>query len=206
MCRIKICGIQRVEDVDYINRCLPEYAGFIFAPSRRRVDVEHARCLIRSMDGRIKKVGVFVNEEVEEVISVAKLCGLDVLQLHGEEAPEQIAVLKDQIDSVEVWKAVRIQGIESMEQLSHYQPDAFLLDSYSKESYGGTGKTFDWSIAARVSEKYRVVLAGGLYSGNVVEARNMVRPYCIDVSSGVETEGYKDDHKIREFIYTARAY
>lgn len=204
MCNIKICGIRRLEDVHLLNRYLPEYAGFIFAPSLRRVSLEEAKVLCGSLCAKINKVGVFVNSSVEEMGSIAAECGLDVLQLHGEEPQECIEELKDRVEGVKIWKAVRVSGPESIDALKEYRADGFLLDSYSKGSHGGTGTTFDWTLISGIPQKYDIILAGGLNSENVREACRRVRPFCLDTSSGVETGGFKDGQKIREFIDAVR--
>lgn len=206
MCRIKVCGIQRLEDVDILNRFLPEYAGFIFAESKRRVDIEKAKCLIRNLAKSIRPAGVFVNADLNMVKHTVEQCGLNVIQLHGEETTDYMENVKKFLPSVEIWKAIRVEGLESLKKLEEKSADAFLLDTYSKEAYGGTGKTFDWEIASRLSQKYKIILAGGLNSRNAARAIDTVRPFCLDVSSGVETDGYKDEEKIRDFVYAVRAY
>lgn len=200
--KVKICGITREEDIGHINRYLPDYIGFVFAESRRRITREQACSLSGLLDAGVKKVGVFVNEDPGKVREITEMCKLDVIQLHGEETAEYANGIKGL--NVEVWKAVRVKGIESIFRLKDYDVDAFVLDTFASGSYGGTGTVFDWNIAAKASEYGRIVLAGGLGPENVAAALNAAKPFAVDVSSGVETRGFKDGDKIKEFIRTAR--
>jgi len=194
--QVKICGIKREIDVEYINKYLPTYAGFVFAGTKRKLSPEIAGNLCRLTDSRIKKVGVFVNEEFENLLNIASLCKLDVIQLHGGETPEYVQKAKNA--GYEVWKAFRIQDRSIFEEIKKYNADKYLLDAYVKDEYGGSGVTFDWSI---IKNGENIVLAGGLTGGNVNDAIAIAKPYCVDVSSGVEDEfGYKDEQKIREFM------
>lgn len=196
MTQVKICGIKREIDVEYINKYLPTYAGFVFAGTKRKLSPEIAGNLCRLTDSRIKKVGVFVNEEFENLLNIASLCKLDVIQLHGGETPEYVQKAKNA--GYEVWKAFRIQDRSIFEEIKKYNADKYLLDAYVKDEYGGSGVTFDWSI---IKNGENIVLAGGLTGGNVNDAIAIAKPYCVDVSSGVEDEfGYKDEQKIREFM------
>ncbi len=215
MAKVKICGITRKEDIQYVNKYIPEYIGFVFAPSRRRVSPEKALELIKELDRRIKKVGVFVNESVEEVAYTAKKCGLDIVQIHGDEHEGYLERLREMLDSecwtditerVEIWKAVRVRDTDSLNVLKSCNADAFLLDAYVEGSYGGAGKTFNWELVVKAAKTAKIILAGGLNKHNVVEARDLVQPYALDVSSGVETDGFKDEIKIRDFICISRSY
>ena len=196
MTGVKICGIKREIDVEYINKYLPTYAGFVFAGTKRRLSPETAQTLCRLTDKRIKKVGVFVNEDIENLLNIASLCRLDVIQLHGDETPEYVQEVKNA--GYEVWKAFRTQDNSVFEQIKKYNADKYLLDTYVKDEYGGSGVTFDWSI---IKNGENIILAGGLTSENVKNAIAIAKPYCVDISSGVEDEfGYKDEQKIREFM------
>ncbi|MCR4437059.1 MAG: phosphoribosylanthranilate isomerase [Clostridiales bacterium] len=213
--KVKICGITREIESAFINRHLPDYAGFVFAKSKRQITPLFVKSLSPLLDRRVKKVGVFVNEDIQKVVEIVGLCGLDVVQLHGEETPLYVESLRKALSrpatpqgreagKVEIWKAVRVAGAESLQGLENYQADAFLLDAYREGQYGGTGGTFNWEVAAEVHKKYRIVLAGGLNRENVREAISAVRPFAVDVSSGVETDGIKDEIKIRELIREVR--
>lgn len=211
MAKVKICGIRRHEDICYVNRFIPEYIGFVFAESKRKVSKDQAKMLISALDRRIKKVGVFVNEKPENIIEITRLCRLDKIQLHGDESPEYLKVLQASLklnfnEAIGIWKAIRIRGKDSIKSIPEYKAEAFLLDTYVENSYGGVGKTFDWSLAAELREKYKIILAGGLSIKNVREAIQVVQPYAVDVSSSIETEGFKDENKIRNFIIAARSY
>ena len=201
MVEVKICGITRFEDVDYLNELKPEYAGFVFAESKRQITKEAAKMLIDRLDKNIKKVGVFVDEEIEKVKEIAEYCDLDIIQLHGNESTEYSAAFKQII-----WKAVRVADEKSLEDIKKYQPQVILLDTYKKDQVGGTGSAFDWNIAKNIGEKYFVVLAGGLSLGNVISAIETVKPQIVDTSSGVETDGIKDFTKIKIFIEKVREY
>lgn len=200
--RVKICGITREKDVGYINRYLPDYIGFVFAGSRRCITPEHACFLSGLLDAGVKKVGVFVNEDPCRVKEITERCKLDVIQLHGDETAEYVNEIK--VPNLEIWKAFRIRGKESILSIKGYSVDAFVLDTYEAGSYGGTGTAFDWNIAAGASKYGRIVLAGGLSPENVAAALEAAKPFAVDVSSGVETKGFKDGDKIKEFIRAAR--
>ncbi|MCX7843298.1 MAG: phosphoribosylanthranilate isomerase [Clostridia bacterium] len=214
MPKVKICGVRRPEDITFVNKYLPEYIGFVFAKSKRRITAEYAHVLAAGLDRRIKKVGVFVNEDLGEVIRIVKACSLDAVQIHGDEQPEYVLNLKRELqnkrglyeNSTEVWKAVRIKNTDSLAALKSYIADAYVLDAWVEGSYGGAGACFDWNIAAQAREYGKIVLAGGLNEANAKKAVEAVKPYALDVSSGVETEGVKDEAKIRAFINTVRSY
>lgn len=195
---IKICGIRRDEDIEIINKYCPEYIGFVFANTKRYVSPELAKRLSERLNRDTKTVGVFVNAPVNEVKRTVKTAGLDVVQLHGDEDEEYIAAL----DSVcEIWKAVRVRG----GNIRDYNGAArILLDKYDPEAYGGTGQRFDWSRAGTLKIDKPLVLAGGLTSQNVRRGIEIFNPVCVDVSSSVETDGFKDEEKIKKFIRTIR--
>ena len=216
MSKVKICGLRRPEDILFVNKYLPEYVGFVFAESKRRVSIEEAAELSGKLDERIKRAGVFVNETIENVVSAVKMCRLDVVQIHGDEDPSYVSELKEELlkegfnsnklNKVQIWKGIRVKDETSFKQLEKYGADAYLLDTFVEGSYGGAGKTFDWNLAIKAKEYGDVILAGGLTPDNLISARNKVNPAVLDVSSGVETEGYKDEGKIRDFINMARCY
>ena len=196
---IKICGIRRTEDIEIVNKYKPEYIGFIFAPTRRYVSPEFAAELKSRLADGIKAVGVFVNEDPETVLEIAKTVPLDVIQLHGDEDEEYIKSLGHVYG---IWKAVRLNGGEEIPEIEG--ADRILLDKYDANEYGGIGETFDWSAGAEVKGKIPVMLAGGLKRENVSRGIEIFNPAGVDVSSGVETDGIKDEDKIREFIKTVR--
>lgn len=201
MTKVKICGIRRDEDISYINDLKPDYAGFVFAKSKRRVDPERARRLISNMDDGIRSVGVFVNEDIERVVSISKECGLDIIQLHGDEDVKYVEKLK----GFDVWKAVRVKSRKDMESVDLNSNVKYLFDAYNKESYGGCGDVFNWSLLEDLKTR-NFALAGGLDIKNIGAAISIVNPQIVDVSSGVETRGLKDYEKMKKFIERVRCY
>jgi phosphoribosylanthranilate isomerase len=204
MTKIKICGLKRIEDVQYVNKYLPDYIGFVFAESKRKVTMEQAAELREGLDSRIKAVGVFVNESLDKVVEIAEKCRLDAIQLHGDEDGLYVEKLKGSIKSVEIWKAIRVKDESSLLLLNEYKVDAFVLDAFVEGAYGGVGKVFDWKLAKLAKEYGRIIVAGGLSVDNVSGAVELVMPYGVDVSSNVETDGVKDELKIQGFIEKVR--
>jgi phosphoribosylanthranilate isomerase len=206
MTRVKICGITCENDINYLNEYLPEYAGFVFAPSRRRVTADRVRSLTARLDTSIKKVGVFVNMPVEELVETAVVSELSAVQLHGEETPLYIEGLRRKLAAgTEIWKAFRVKDESSLGKLAEFKSDRFLMDAYVEGIYGGAGKSFDWTLVQTAGRFGSVILAGGLRSENVYEAIRIAEPFAVDVSSGVEIDGSKDEAKIREFISKVRS-
>lgn len=203
MTKIKICGIKRAEDIRYVNLYRPDYIGFIFAKSKRRIDTAAAFQLKSLLDPGIKAVGVFVNEPVERIAALCKEQIIDMVQLHGEEDEEYIIKLKSLIPNM-VIKAVRVGEKGKIEGSLNHPGDYLLFDTYNKSVYGGSGLTFDRSYLPKSSKPF--FLAGGLKKENIIEAIKESNPYCVDISSGVETDGVKDERKIREIIELVRAY
>lgn len=215
MTKVKLCGIRREIDIEYANRYLPDYIGFVFAKSRRQVSSKDVKLLITNLYPGIKKVGVFVNEELDKVVQIADLCKLDVVQLHGNETTEYISRIKGKLvlhgltannggTATEVWKAIPVKNSESIKAIKDFNADAYLLDTYTEGGFGGAGKTFDWKLAVEASNYGKIILAGGLNPENVREAVIAVEPYAVDVSSGIEVEGFKDKEKTKKFIYSVR--
>ena len=200
--KIKICGLRRYQDIDYVNELRIDYAGFVFAKSHRRVDLPHAQKLIARLDKGIKKVGVFVNQSREFIKEACHALSLDVVQLHGDETPDEAAAYAAY--GVEVWKAIRVKNADDLVLASKYRVDGMLLDAAIQGCYGGTGQTFDWSLLEGISFDSKLILAGGLNSHNVCQAIARTRPYAVDVSSGVETGDFKDYHKMKEFVERVR--
>lgn len=201
MTKIKICGITREKDVDYINEFLPDYVGFIFAPSKRQVAAKMARELISSIDKSIKTVGVFQNQDVSLVKSISEYLKIDIIQLHGGEDNDYI----NKLSSFSLWKAYTID-VDSEKFMGTIDCDAdgILIDSSLKGVTGGTGARFKWDVLKDIQLNKKLILAGGLNPENVREAINITNPYAVDVSSGVEENGIKDYEKIKKFIYKVR--
>ncbi len=202
MTKIKICGLTRLVDIESVNRWLPDYIGFVFSESRRQLTPEQSTLLKAGLDDRIKAVGVFVNEPLNSIIKLSQSGVIDVVQLHGDEDEAYIRQLKQQIDSPVV-KAVRVQSSEQIRQTERLPCDLLLLDAYQKNQYGGSGKTFDHALIPNLQKPF--FLAGGLDSSNIVKAIRQLNPYGVDISSGVEIDGLKDDSKIRQIIQTVRS-
>ncbi len=204
MSKIKICGLFRPEDIAAVNKAKPDYAGFVFAPSRRQVSPDHAARLIAQLDPSILPVGVFVNESPAAVARIAARAGLRVLQLHGEEDAAYLAQLRSLTDC-EVWKAVRVKDAGSLSTMEGLNVERFLLDAYIKGEYGGCGESFRWELLNGLDRR-DFILAGGLHEGNLGEALRTVRPHCVDLSSGAETKGLKDARKIETLVSIARSF
>ena len=201
--KVKICGITNAEDALAAVDAGADALGFMFyPPSPRGVTREVAAQIIRQLPPFVAKVGVFVNPSEEEVRLAITGCGLDTLQFHGEESPEFCRQF-----GLKTLKAFRVQGLETLKLLPTYSTMAWLLDSFVAGTRGGTGNTFNWDIAMQaVKLGGRVILAGGLTPGNAAEAVRKVRPFALDVSSGVESvPGRKDAAKVRAFIAAAKA-
>ena len=196
MVKLKICGITRIEDARLVAEVGADYLGVILYPkSPRFVPKEKRRELIRSVSG-VKKVAVMVNPSLEEALEVLKE-GFDLIQLHGEESLD----FAKRIGLERIIKAFRV-GDKSVDIPEGWkEAHGILLDTYVKGAYGGTGKTFNWDIAEGLAERgFRIFLAGGLNPDNVEEAIKRVKPYAVDVSSGVEkSPGVKDEAKVRDF-------
>ena len=197
---IKICGITNLEDARKATSIRVDALGFIFAPSPRRIKPEVAKKIILALPKTLLKVGVFVDEDPSEVERVAKYCGLNALQFHGRESPEYCRRFFHPI-----FKAVHIKNSDSLKGIENYQDVTILLDTYNPQQAGGTGNPFPWEIALRAKEKGNFILSGGLNPDNVGEAIKKVRPWGVDVCSGVEMcPGKKDSSKMAEFVRRAR--
>jgi phosphoribosylanthranilate isomerase len=201
MVRVKICGITNLEDALMAVEAGADALGFVFFQgSPRFISPEQAAAIIRRLPPFVQMVGLFVNEELTTVNMVADQCGLDLVQLHGEESPEYCTAVKRR-----VIKAFRVKDASTLDDIVNYRVAACLLDAWSPAAHGGTGTTFNWEIAARAATLHTVILAGGLTPENVDGAIVAVRPYAVDVSSGVESApGKKDDGLVRRFIRSCR--
>lgn len=203
MVRIKVCGITNLRDAEAACRLGADALGFVFAKSRRRIDASMARLISLKMPPYVSLVGVFVDEDIKKLLRIAKYCGLDSIQLHGNESINYCKQLKKYYKII---KAVRIGEERSFEGLSGYDVDAFLLDTYKPGKAGGTGEKFDWNLALRVKMLGKpIILSGGLKPGNVLGAIRKVKPYAVDVSSGVESSpGRKSTKLMKDFIQKAK--
>ncbi len=201
MTRIKICGITNKEDAFEAAHLGVDALGFVFTHSPRRVTPRMVQEIAQLLPPFISRVGIFVNEDKEKVEKIAKSCHLTTLQFHGEESPSYCQGFREKIV-----KAFSIKDTSVLEKIPEYEVDAYLLDSYSPLRYGGTGKTFDWDIAREIKEfGVPIILSGGLNPDNVKEAIERVRPYAVDVGSGVEArEGKKDPEKLKDFVRAVR--
>lgn len=201
--KIKMCGLRRPDDIIYANECLPDYIGFVFAESRRKVSGEEAKNLGAQLDPFIKKVGVFVNEPVRSLIAISEQAGLDIIQLHGDEGEDYIKEVKHETGK-ELWKAVRVRTVKDIQEAQRLPADKLLLDSFSEDSYGGTGKVMDFAVLDQADIRKPYFIAGGLTVENLPEILKKAEPYGIDISSGIETEGVKDREKMLKVIQCVR--
>ena len=221
--KVKMCGISKIETIPAVIEANPDYMGLVFAPSKRQVTVDQAKSLVKELHKQygnrysrdevqcsnqtlihqefIKTVGIFVNETLENLVTIATEVNLDAVQLHGDEDEAFIQSLKERTN-VEVWKAVQIRSDADAEAWIDSSADMLLFDAYHKDERGGTGEVFDWSCLDEFERPF--MLAGGIDSTNVARAIRTVRPYGIDISSGIETEGVKDDEKIKAFTNIVR--
>lgn len=198
MTQIKICGLTREADIDYVNEARPDYIGFIlnFPKSRRNLSPEQAAALKSRLSPEIRAVGVFVDRPAEEIIRAAETVGLDVIQLHGHEDDAYIAALRERTN-LPVWKAFRVRSSADLSAAERSSADEILLDN----GYG-TGEAFDWSLAGGFNRPF--LLAGGLTPERIPQAIRALHPKLVDISSGVETDGVKDRDKILAAVRAAR--
>lgn len=219
--KVKMCGISKVETIPAVVEAKPDYMGLVFAQSKRQVTVDQAKILVSELHKQyanrynrdviqwsndvvqefIKTVGIFVNETLDNLVTIATEVNLDAVQLHGDEDETFIQSLKERTN-VEVWKAVQIRSAADAEAWIDSSADMLLFDAYHKDERGGTGEVFDWSCLDEFERPF--MLAGGIDSTNVARAIRTVRPYGIDISSGIETDGVKDDEKIKAFTNIVR--
>lgn len=202
MVKIKICGITSPEDALIAVEAGADALGFVFyQESPRHIFPEEAARIINLLPPFVQAVGLFVNETPETVNQISRDCRLGLVQLHGDETPDYCRTIEQR-----VMKAFRIRTLTCLDPITGFHPAACLLDAYSPSFYGGTGTSFNWEIAREaVRRSHKIVLAGGLTPDNVAEAIRQVRPYAVDVSSGVESApGKKDAEKVRQFIRNAK--
>jgi phosphoribosylanthranilate isomerase len=200
--KVKICGITNLEDASNAVVLGADALGFIFAPSPRQIAPQKASEIIRAIPPLVKTVGVFVNEAPATIREVMQHCGLDLIQLHGDESP----AFCDEFMPYAI-KALRIKDESSLQlsQAYHGTIRALLLDTYSKDMVGGTGKTFDWDLAVRIKNQgIPIILSGGLTPSNIAQAINTVRPYAVDVNSGIESYPGKKDYILMKAMMAKR--
>src|SRR5215212_3071323 len=195
---VKVCGITNPEDGAFADGI-----GLVFAESPRNVSVEEAREIAAALPEGVLKVGVFVNEEPEEVLRIAREVGLDYAQLHGDETPETVTFLRE--GGVKVMKALRVRDEGSLAAMEGYGADLVMLDAWSEKARGGTGERFDWALAKSLRGRGNIVVSGGLSSENVREAITFFEPYGVDASSSLEeVPGKKNEERVRRFVSAAK--
>lgn len=197
MTKIKLCGLSRQCDIEWANELRPDYIGFIFwSKSKRNISPEKARELKAMLSPDIKAVGVFVNEPIENVAALLSDNIIDIAQLHGSEDEEYITKLRTLTDKP-IIKAFLLKSKDDAQKAEKSTADAVLLDSGT-----GTGTSFDWSLLKDISRPY--FLAGGLCPENVADAIDKLSPFAVDVSSGIETDNFKDKNKMAAFVNAVR--
>ena len=195
MTKIKICGIFRKEDITFVNEAKPDYIGFVFAKSHRQVSCEIAQQLKERLNKNILTVGVFVNEDINEIAEICNKNIIDFVQLHGEEDDNYINELKN-VCNKKIIKAIKVKSAEDVIRWRNCQADFLMFDGGK-----GEGKTFDWSFLKYFIKPY--FLAGGINIENIAQALKL-NPYCIDVSSGAETNKVKDKQKILDIVRSVK--
>jgi len=200
--RIKICGITTLEAALAAVEAGADALGFVFAPSKRKVEPETVKHICSVIPALVSRVGVFVNSSPQDVKCCMETCSLNTLQFHGEETPEYLR----HFDNCSTIKAISVKNRNFVEMIRSYPKSTLLLDAYHPHYKGGSGQAFDWSLLNEIPANISFLLAGGLNPENVTEALRVVRPYGLDISSGVETKGQKDPHKIYAFINQVRRW
>jgi phosphoribosylanthranilate isomerase len=196
--RIKICGITRKEDALFAASLGVDALGFIFAKSPRQVTQNMVQEIIEHLPPFVSTVGVFVDEDPNDIRQISRQCRLDWIQLHGNESPQYCNDL-----GLKVLKAIRVRDWDSVDTMAPYKPhvQGFVLDTYVKGKKGGTGKTFDWTLAKHARKYGPIIIAGGLTPESVTKAIELATPYGVDVSSGVESApGVKDHDALKRFV------
>jgi len=194
LAKIKICGLSRVCDIDFANEAKLDYVGFVFANSKRKITKEQAYILKKKLNSDIKTVGVFVNEDINFILELLNENIIDIIQLHGHEDEKYMLELKRKTDNP-IIKAITVDKKDFISNFSNTFANYLLLDSGA----GGTGVKFDWNLLDKEIKK-PFFLAGGINAENVEQAIKLINPFAIDISSGVETNGYKDRYKILDIV------
>lgn len=200
MTKVKVCGIRRQEEAEWAVKAGADAIGFVFADSKRKVDVEKAAEISKAVPPGLLKIGVFVNESKERLQEIFQLVQLDYVQLHGDESVEFCETL-----NLPFIKAISVKERNDIDGIDEFPGEMVLLDSGKGPHRGGNGTTFNWDYAHSFDIPQQLILAGGLNPDNVREAITKVRPYMVDVSSGVETDGEKDRLKMEAFIREAKS-
>ena len=197
MTKVKICGITNLNDAKIAVDYGADAIGFVFAESVRKVSEEKVKTIVQKLPPFVTFVGLFVNETAKNIGDVCKYCGLDAIQLHGNEPPNFLNRLRQ----YKIIKAFRIRTVSDIHPITRYKVNAILLDGYADNKMGGTGTSFDWKIVKKVKASSPIIIAGGLTHLNVLHAIKIANPYGVDVSSGVEDKpGKKDKRLIKKFI------
>jgi len=187
--KLKICGIRRIEDILMVNEIKPEFIGFVFAKSKRQIDLNTAIKLKSKLNSNIKSVGVFVNEDIDQIVKIVNSKAIDIIQLHGNESNNYIKQLKEKV-SAKIIKVIKINS-DLNDNTAFAEVDYLLYDSGN-----GSGKPFDWNI--NIDKKKPIFIAGGININNLEEAYKTFNPFAFDLSSSVEVDGYKNLDKMRE--------
>src|SRR5215210_9551221 len=196
MVKVKVCGITNIEDARAAATAGADAVGFIFAESPRNVGIEGTREVAAALPKDVLKVGVFVNEEPDEVVRIAREVGLDYVQLHGDEGPEDVTAARE--GGVKVIKALRVRDAADLAEIDGYGADLYLLDAYSEKARGGTGTRFDWGLAKSLKGRANILISGGLGPENVRDAVSYFEPWGVDASSSLESApGKKDRDRVR---------
>jgi phosphoribosylanthranilate isomerase len=200
--KVKVCGMTSLKDALVAVEEGADAVGFIFyKKSPRSVTMKIVREIVLELPPFVDTVGVFVDESAVQINKIADYCNLDIIQLHGDESPTFCKRIRRK-----VIKAFRVKDMQSVKKISSFQVSGFLLDTFSENLHGGTGKVFDWNLVLPAKKFGPVIMAGGLTPNNVQQAVRQVRPYGVDVCSGVESEpGIKDHKKVRAFLKNAKA-
>lgn len=202
MSKIKLCGLKRTEDIEAVNIAKPDYIGFIFANTKRKVTREQSKKLKDMLDKDIKAVGVFVNEDINVVAQLASEKIIDIIQLHGDENSEYIQNLRT-LTNCPIIRAIRVKSKDDIIKSQNIDVEYLLLDAYHPEQYGGTGESFNHNLIPKNIKPY--FLAGGINENNICNIIKTLNPYCIDLSSAIETNGLKDKKKILKIVELVRS-
>lgn len=206
--KVKICGITNLEDARFASGAMVDYLGFIFTESSPRyIDPEKAGAIVNWVEGP-EKIGVFMNQPLDDVNVLAKFSGIDLVQLHGNETIEYCQLIeKPIIKVIHVGESSTKEEIETQVALYSEVADYLLFDTKANGKFGGTGKTFDWSLLNEIADDIPFFLAGGLNPENVSQAIETVQPFAVDLNSGVEEEpGLKDFEKIEQLMENLKSY
>ncbi|MEA3329052.1 MAG: phosphoribosylanthranilate isomerase [Candidatus Omnitrophota bacterium] len=205
MTKVKICGITNLDDALAATELGADFLGFVFSQqSPRQIKIKQAVKIISSLPGNVSTVGLFVNQRGLLVKLASQECGFNYLQFHGDESPHYCQQIRKE---VKIIKAFRVKDKDSLKNLADYDVDIYLLDAYNKDNFGGSGSMFNWDLAIEPKKIGKpIILAGGLTPKNVIKAIEKVRPYAVDVSSGIEKGPGRKDHKlIKKFIEQVRS-